>query len=180
MPMTSTLRKLVLLTHITTSVAWLGAVAAFLALAITGLNSRNAQIVRSSYLVMPTVTWYVIVPLAFAALTTGVILSLHSKWGLLRHYWVLAKLLINSLSIPILLLHTQVIHTVAGAAAKTTLTSADLHDQRVQLVTIAVAALLALFAATVLSVFKPKGITSYGQRLKGEKIFSLSALRWYY
>ncbi|MDP4149656.1 MAG: hypothetical protein Q8938_02755 [Bacteroidota bacterium] len=162
--MTPALRKLVLLAHITASVAWSGAVAAFLALAITGLNGANAQIVRSSYLVMPPITWYIIIPLAFASLSSGVVLSLGTKWGLFRYYWVLAKLLINSLSIPILLLHTQVIRAVAGAAAKAALSPADLHDQRVQLVTISIAALLALLAAVFLSVYKPRGLTPYGQR----------------
>ena len=166
MPMSPSFRKLALLVHIATSVAWPGTVAAFLALAITGLNSENAQIVRSSYLIMPFITWYVIVPLAFTALVSGLILSLGTKWGLFRYYWVLAKFLINSLSVPILLLHTQVIRTMANAAATGTLSHTDLHDQRAQLVTIAIAALLALLAATVLSVYKPRGITSYGQRVK--------------
>jgi hypothetical protein len=74
--MTPPLRKLVLLAHITTSVAWPGAVAAFLALAVTGFNSTNAQMVRSSYLVMLPITWYIIALLAFTALFTGVVLSL--------------------------------------------------------------------------------------------------------
>jgi hypothetical protein len=161
MPLTPPLRKLVLLAHIITSVAWLGAVTTFLALAVTGLNSTNTQIVRSSYLVMPLITGYILVPLAFAALLTGLVLSIGTKWGLLRYYWVLAKLLINSLSIPILLLHTRLIREVASAAAITALAPADLHDDRVQLVTIAAAALLALLAATILSVYKPSGVTSY-------------------
>jgi hypothetical protein len=50
--MTPTLRKLILTTHITVSVGWLGAVAAFLALAIAGLTSRDAQMVRT-----PTRQW---------------------------------------------------------------------------------------------------------------------------
>lgn len=158
------LRKLVLLAHIITSVAWPGVVAAFLALAVIGLNSTNAQIIRSSYLVMLPITWYIIVPLAFASLLTGILLSLGTKWGLLRYYWILAKLLINSLSIPILLLHIQVIRIVAEAAVNTTLSPADLHDQRVQLVTIAILALLALLTAITLSVYKPRGLTQYGWR----------------
>ena len=165
MPITSPLRKLVLLIHITTSVAWPGTVAVFLALAITGLTSANPQIVRASYLVMPPITWYIIVPLAFTALSTGITLSLGTKWGLFRYYWVVVKLLINSLSIPILFLHIQVIRTVANAAATSTLSPADLHDQRVQLITIAVAALLALLTATTLSVYKPRGLTPFGWRI---------------
>lgn len=180
MTLTPLLRKFVLLAHVTTSVAWSGAVAAFLVLAVTGLNSTNAQIVRSSYLVMPPITWFIIVPLAFASLLTGVLLSLGTKWGLFRYYWVLVKFLINSLSIPILLLHTQVIRTVAEAAATSTLSPIDLHDQRGQLVTIAIAALAALLFATTLSVYKPRGVTPYGQRLKREKPSLLSGIRWYY
>jgi hypothetical protein len=166
--MTPALRKLVLLMHVTTSVAWPGAVAAFLALAVTGQNSPDAQMVRSAYQSMPPITWYIIVPLAFAALSTGLVLSLDTKWGLFRYYWVLAKLLINSLSIPILLLHTQVIRTVADAAAAGTLSPADLRDQRSQLVTISVVALLALLTATTLSIYKPRGLTLYGQRNQPE------------
>ena len=80
----------------------------------------------------------------------------------------LAKLLINSLSIPILLLHTRLIREVATAAAKTGLSPADLHDQRLQLVTISLVALLALLTATTLSIYKPRGLTPFGQRNQSE------------
>jgi hypothetical protein len=154
-------RKLVLLVHITTSTGWLGAVAAFLVLAIAGLNSPDEGTVRSVYLVMPMLTWSVIAPSAFAALFTGLALSLGTKWGLTRYYWVLAKLLINSLAIPILLLHTRIISEVANAAAKGNLSPAELRGPRVQLVVVAVAALLALLAASALSVYKPRGMTPF-------------------
>jgi len=166
------LRKLMLLAHVTTSVAWPGAVAAFLALALTGLNSPDAQKVRAAYQAMLPIIWYIIMPLAFTSLSTGLALSLRTKWGLFRYYWVLAKLLINSLSIPILLLHTQVIRTVAVAAAAGILSSADLHDQRGQLVTISIVALLALLGATTLSIYKPRGLTSYGWRKQQREITS--------
>jgi len=178
--MPPSLRKMVLLAHIISSVAWLGAVVTFLALAVTGLNSTDTPIIRSAYLVMPSITEYIILPFAFASLLTGVLLSLGTKWGLVRYYWVLVKLVINSLSIPILLLHIRLIHEVAMAAAASILTTDDLHDERRQLVTIAIAALLALLAATVLSVYKPRGLTPYGQRPGREEPSLLSGLRWYY
>lgn len=40
------LRKFVLTAHITTTVGWLGAVGVFLALAIVGLTSDDAEAVR--------------------------------------------------------------------------------------------------------------------------------------
>jgi hypothetical protein len=161
--MRPTLRKIVLLAHIITSTGWLGAVAAFLVLAIAGLDSPDQQTVRSVYFVMPLVTWSVIAPLAFAALFTGLALSLGTKWGLIRYYWVLAKLLINSVAIPILLLHTRIIREVANAAAKGNLSPAELRGPRVQLVVVAVAALVALLAASALSVYKPRGMTPFNR-----------------
>ena len=60
--MTVGLRKLALTAHVTSSVGWFGAVAAFLALAIVGLTSPDPPVVRAAYLAMHLVTWFVIVP----------------------------------------------------------------------------------------------------------------------
>ena len=77
MTLTPTLRKLVRTAHVTFTVGWLGAVAGFLALAVTGLNSQDTQIVRSAYLAMDLITRFVIVPLSIAPLlVTGPLLSL--------------------------------------------------------------------------------------------------------
>jgi hypothetical protein len=160
----SSFRKLALTAHITASVGWFGAVAGFLALAVAGLTGKDAQMVRAVYLGMEPITWFVIVPLAFASLFTGLWLSCSTKWGLFRHYWVLIKFGINVLSIIILLLHTRVINEVADAAAKATLSTAAIRGQRVRLVTIAGAALVVLLVATALSVYKPRGMTRLGWR----------------
>jgi hypothetical protein len=85
------------------------------------------------------------------------LLSLATKWGLLRHYWVIFKLLINLLSLPILLLHARIIHRLASAAAVSGLLPADLNDDRNQVVIASIASLAALIIATLLSVFKPRG-----------------------
>ena len=66
MAITSGLRKFALTTHVTSSVGWLGAVGAFLALAIAGVGSEDAQIVRAAYLAMHLTTWFVIVPLCLS------------------------------------------------------------------------------------------------------------------
>jgi hypothetical protein len=164
MPMTPRVRKLALTTHVTSSVGWLGAVAVFLALAIAGLTSQDAQMVRAAYLAMHVTTWFVIVPLSFAALLTGLVQSLGTSWGLFRHYWVVAKLALTVLATIILLVHTQPIGRVAAVAAETILSSTDLRQLRIQLVADAGAALMALLVATTLSVYKPWGLTSGGQR----------------
>jgi hypothetical protein len=130
MTMTPSLRKFALTTHVTSSVGWLGAVGAFLALAIAGVGSEDAQIVRAAYLAMHLTTWFVIVPLCLAALLTGIVQSLGTTWGLFRHYWIVAKLLLTVLATLILLVHTQPIDRVAAIASQTTLASGDLRQLR--------------------------------------------------
>jgi hypothetical protein len=167
--MTPSVRKLALLAHVICSIGWLGAVAGFLSLAVAGISNANAEIVRASYVAMPPITWWVIVPLAFASFLSGLLLSLGTPWGLFRYYWILAKLLINFLSIPILLLHTRVIDYMAGVAARGNLSAADLAGPGAQLVVTAIAALAALLVATILSVYKPRGLTPYGWRRQYKK-----------
>jgi hypothetical protein len=169
MVMAPRLRKFALTAHVISSVGWLGAVAGFLALAVAGLISRDAQTVRAVYLVMDLIAWYVIVPLCLASLLTGLVSSLGTTWGLFRHYWVLLKFLMTIPSTILLLVHIQPISYIAGVAAKTPLSIADLHGLKIQLVIEAGAALLVLLAATALSVYKPKGMTRYGWRKQQEQ-----------
>ncbi|WP_308378105.1 hypothetical protein [Streptomyces sp. ISL-98] len=164
------LRKLTLTLHVTASVGWLGAVAAFLALAVAGLTSTSPQTVRGAYLAMDVVGWYVIVPFSVASLLTGLVQSLGTVWGLLRHYLVIAKLLITVIATLLLLVHMQPVGHLADAAARAALAGGELQGMRIQLVADAAAALLVLPAAAALSVFKPRGVTRYGRRRPREQI----------
>jgi hypothetical protein len=168
MVMTPGLRKFALTAHVTSSVGWFGAVAAFLALAVAGLTSQDAQLVRAAYLAMDVTTWFVIVPLALVSLLSGVVSSLGTKWGLFRYYWVLFKLALTILATIGLYGHTGEISLLAGVAAKTTVFSADLHKQQIEIVAAPAAALMVLLVLTVLSVYKPRGMTPYGQRKQYE------------
>ena len=169
MTMPPRLRKLTLTAHITASVGWLGADIGFLALAVAGLTSQDAQMVRAAYLAMGLTAWFVIVPLSLAALLTGLVQSLGTKWGLFRHYWILVKFLIAIFAATVLLIHTQPISLLAGAAAETRLSSADLRESRIQLVVAAGAGLLVLLVNTTLAVYKPRGLTPYGWRKQQEQ-----------
>ena len=66
-------RKFALTAHVSSSVGWLGSVAAFLVLAIAGLSSSASEIVRAAYIGMHLTTWYVIVPFCFACFVTGLL-----------------------------------------------------------------------------------------------------------
>src|SRR5882724_5221535 len=95
MNMTPRLQKFTLLAHITFSVGWFGAIIPYLALAIAALTSHDEQFVRATYLSMEFIGWFVIVPFSLAALLSGLIQSLGTHWGLFRHWWILAKLVLT-------------------------------------------------------------------------------------
>jgi hypothetical protein len=166
--MTPGVRKLALTAHVCTSVGWLGAVAGFLALAVTGLGSLDAERVRAVCVSMDVVAWFVILPACLASLVTGVVQSLGTPWGLLRHHWTVAKLFITVVSTIILLVHMRPISLLGRMASRSALGLTELHDVRLQLAMAAGGAVLALLVATALSVYKPKGLTSYGQRMQTE------------
>ena len=125
--------------------------------------------VRAAYLAMELTAWFVIVPLSFASLLTGLVQSLGTTWGLFRHYWVLAKLLLTVLATIVLLLQMESISYIAGVAAETTLSSADLREARISLVVHAGGGLLVLLVPMILSVYKPRGMTRYGRRKQHER-----------
>ena len=162
------LRKLALTLHVAFSVGWFGAVASFLALAIAGQTSRDAQLVQAVYLAMDVLTSLVIVPLSLMALFTGLVQALGTKWGLFRHYWVLAKLLITVVSTVVLLTHTDAISYLAAIASAAPFINGEYGRLRFDLTTTAGAALLTLLVTTALSVYKPDGLTPYGRRLQHE------------
>jgi hypothetical protein len=165
MALTPRLRKLALTAHVTASVGWLGAVVAFLALSVAGLASQDAQTVQGAYLVMELTGWVVLVPLSLASLLTGLICSLGSVWGLFRHYWVLFKLVINLVATSVLLLYMQTLDHLGDVAAATALSSGGLRVLRSPSPVLhAAAALLLLLVATTLAIYKPRGVTRYGQR----------------
>ena len=159
--MPPTLRKFMLILHIATSVGWLGAVAAYLALDITAATSRDAELVRAAYLAMERMALYVIVPLALAALLTGLVMSLGTKWGLIRHYWILISFLLTVVAVAVLLAETQTISYLADEAA-----GASDDDLLALDNTLAhsIGGTLVLLVVLTLNVYKPRGLTRYGWR----------------
>ncbi len=161
MSMTPGLRKFVLAVHLTFSVGWTGAVVAYLVLGVFAVTSQDAQTVRSAWIAMELTGWFVIVPLALAALLTGLVMSLGTQWGLLQHYWVLITLGLTVFATTILLLHMPAVSSMADTAREAVgavpvgLGGDLLH---------AGGGLVVLLVITALNVYKPQGLTPYGRR----------------
>jgi uncharacterized membrane protein len=162
--MTPRFRKFALTAHVTSSVGWLGTVASFQALAIAAVTSRQPETVRSLYMAMELIGWYVIVPFCLASLVTGLVVSLGTPWGLFRHYWVLVKFLITVVSALILFGFTQTLGSLGDLAADATLSMNELRNLKQSPVLHSGGGLLAILVATILAVYKPWGMTPYGRR----------------
>ncbi len=160
------LRKFVLSVHLTSSVGWIGAVVAYVALGVSAVTSQDPQTIRGVWVAMELAGWYVIVPLALAALLTGIVISLGTPWALFRHYWVLISLVLTVLTTVILVLHMPDVSAVASVVRRAD--AADLQGGHGGDLFHAVGGLVVLLVITVLNVYKPQGLTPYGWRKQQE------------
>ena len=158
-------RQALLTLHVLTSVGWFGAAVVYLALGVAATTSDDVVLVRALYVTMDWAAWVVLVPLAAASLLTGVTQSLATRWGLFRHYWVVIKLIVTVVATAVLVAYTGTLDTFADVAARSDLSGADAEFLRSDSVVVhSVGALLLLLVATVLAVYKPRGLTRHGQR----------------
>jgi hypothetical protein len=164
MAMTPRLRTLALTAHVASSIGWFGAVAAFLVLAVAGLTRESPNVVLACYVAMSLTTWFAVVPLAIISLISGAISSLGTKWGLVRHYWVMVKLVVSIFITALLALHMPLVDFLASASTKNPAIAIGLHGLRIQMIFYGAAAMLVLLLLTALSMYKPSGMTRYGWR----------------
>ena len=162
------LRKFALTAHIVASLGWIGAVAAFIVLDVTTVRSQDVATLRASYIGMDLITAWAIVPLAFASLVTGLVMSLGTKWGLFRHYWVIITLVLTVAATGILLVQVPGIEHRAAVAADPT-TSEDEVQGLGNLLLHSVGGTVVLLVITALNVYKPRGLTRYGWRKQQEE-----------
>ena len=165
MTLSPSLRKLVLFVHLTSSLGWVGAVIAYIALGITASTRHDSETIRAAWIAMELIGWWVIVPLALASLASGLVISLGTSWGLFRHYWVLISLGLTVLATVILVLHMPSVSSSASIAreadgARLIQLGGDLAH--------AVGGLAVLLTVSVLNIYKPQGLTPYGWRKQQE------------
>ena len=162
--MNRNLRRVAVTAHLASSIGWAGAVLVFLVMAIVGLASRNEATVRGAYLLMLPAAWFVLVPLAHASLLTGIVLSLGTAWGLIRHYWVLTKLVLTAAATGVLLIYMGTFRQMAAVAGDAISPLETVRNASPVLHSILALAVLSI--ATVLGVYKPFGLTPYGARVR--------------
>lgn len=161
-------RKLVLTLHIALSVSWLGVEATQVVLGLTAVATGDAERLKATYVVMQLVGTRIVPVAALGSLLTGLLLGLGTAWGVFRHYWVTAKLVIN---VMVILAGHEVFRFWLNQQARVvlstpldTLTTADVGSVRLRLLAGLSTALVLLATAAVLSVYKPWGRTGIGRR----------------
>ncbi|MGH3768013.1 MAG: hypothetical protein ACRDTX_23175 [Pseudonocardiaceae bacterium] len=101
------------------------------------------------------IAWWVLVPVVLCSVLSGLVLALSTPWGLIRHWWVLAKCAIAAVLTVTggLFLLPRLPQILAG------------HGTPPQMLTLIARslALLLLLAATGFSVVKPWGKTPHGR-----------------
>lgn len=82
-PLPRPVRQVWMILHVACSVGWLGVLVACLTLLIAAHDTAAA-----------TLTGVFFLPATLLVLLTGVVLGLGTRWGLVRFYWVLTKLVV--------------------------------------------------------------------------------------
>jgi uncharacterized membrane protein len=141
-----------------TSVGWLGADAVLLALSVTGATNRSTLLGLPVDAVVYPAAWLVgvavVIPLSWVAWLSGVVLGLGTRWGLLRHWWVLAKLVTTS--VMALLVLFVLVPSLRHAAELATTTGVP-DAKRTQLLFPPIVACALLIGNVVLGMYKPWG-----------------------
>ena len=159
--MSPRLRKAALATHLTVTVGWIGAVIAYLALGVAASTSRDDQTMRGAWIGMEVIGWYVIVPLALGSLATGLVMALGTRWGLLRHHWVLISFGLTVFAAGVLVAHMPTVSSQADTARRAN--TAQLESLGGDLLHPGIGLIVLVFML-LLNIYKPRGTTKYGQR----------------
>ncbi|MEU9991013.1 DUF2269 domain-containing protein [Streptomyces sp. NPDC048045] len=84
-------RRASLVVHVAASASWLGLTLGLLALGITATATGSAVTAQASVRGMKLFADWLLLPVAFLTLLSGVLLSMGTPWGLARHRWVYIK-----------------------------------------------------------------------------------------
>ena len=165
--------RLLLTAHIITSVGWLGIVFAKLVLAIAAATAASPEVSAALLLALNVVN-AAFAPASTGAIVCGVLLSLGTRWGLLQHYWVVAKL---ALTVGVFGTAVQLVPRIVGLADEEP-TLLGVPWAPAVLLAFAAVHLLMLGTATALAVYKPWGNTWLGRRADTRRTHTASRVRF--
>ncbi len=147
-------RQVWLIVHLVSSVGWLGIELAALALCLTGMAADDPATVHAMFTSASVLVDTMLLPAAILVAVSGLVLSLGTKWGLFRYYWVVVKLVVGG---ALFVASAFTLEDALATATELTAGGGSPGGEGVGLAgMMAVLAILAL-TASVLSVVKPWG-----------------------
>ncbi|MGW4928159.1 hypothetical protein ACWEOH_03325 [Agromyces sp. NPDC004153] len=158
MPLSARVRKLLLLVHIASAGVWLGLDLVLGILVGTALLGDPTGAGAAAATMAAVATWPLVV-VGVLTLATGVLLGLGTKYGLVRYWWVLVKLVVNVVLVTLLVLVLWPGVTAVGEAGRAALADGGTPTMPATLVFPPIVSSTALVVAMTLSVFKPWGRT---------------------
>ncbi|WP_053748833.1 hypothetical protein [Streptomyces sp. MMG1533] len=166
-------RRASLVVHVAASAGWLGLTLGLLALGITATTTGSAVTVEASVRAMKLFADWLVLPLAFLTLLSGLTLSLGTPWGLARHRWVYTKfwLTLATTTATVFALRPGVDSAVSAVAAGGPLPDAG------DVLFGPIVSLSAYLFMTVISILKPWGLTRRGRNLRASAGTPLEARR---
>jgi hypothetical protein len=151
-------RKVMLTLHVAVSVGWLGSAYGMVVLGLVAWSNTDPLVRWGAYVALHDSDRLIMIPGSLAALATGLIVSLFTPWGLVKHFWVLTKL---TLTVSAMIFAALYVSQKATRAMQLTGHGAHVSVGSLggQVVLGSVVMVLILAANTALSVFKPWGRT---------------------
>jgi hypothetical protein len=149
-------REAALILHVLTSVGWFGIAVAVVVGAFAARTTAEPAFAHAIYRVLAASPW-LSVPAGLTAAATGTLVGLGSPYGLIRHWWVVVKIL---LTIAVVTTDAALVSALARQAAATDRAVPPLYGSTT-------AHIVVLVIATALSVIKPRGLTPWGRRAAG-------------
>ena len=156
-------RRMLVTLHVALSVGWLGASMAMMTLAIAARAGQPAAHMRSAYWAMHLLTDVLLIPLSLSVLSIGVLVAATGPWGLLRHRWVLVKLLATCAAVLLSLLALPTMTWIAYQDA-TQHALAAARDAGTRLIIASSVSVALYLSLTAISILKPWGRTARGRR----------------
>jgi hypothetical protein len=150
-------RKLVLLVHIAAAGAWLGLDVVLGILVVTALTSPDATGAGAAAASIANFATWPLVVIGLVTLVTGLLLGFATKYGLVRYWWVLAKLVINVVLVTLVVLVLSPGVTALGEASRQALEAGAAPQVAGTLLFPPIVSSTAVIIAMTLAVFKPWG-----------------------
>lgn len=158
--LTPAARNAVLVLHVITGIGWMGVDIAVFVLLMTVRTTDDPVLVVSGFNAIRMIVPIAVPPLSLGIVITGLMLGLGTRWGLLRYWWVLIKLVLSLImTVLVFVSLLPAVYSIVVRPASTATSADALRDSLgslpTQLLFPPIVSFLMLGFAAILSIYKP-------------------------